>query len=58
MIIAQLYKTLILPHINYGILICDHQHDKTTQLQKIAIRSITLSRYLARSEPRIKGLNL
>ena len=58
MILIQLYKTLILPHINYGILIWGHQHDKIMQLQKRAIRSITLSSYLAHSEPIIKSLNL
>ena len=58
MILIQLYKILILPHINYGILIWGHQHDKITQLQKRAIRSITLSRYLAHSEPIIKSLNI
>ena len=57
MILIQLYKTLILPHINYGILIWGHQHDEITQLQKRAFRSITLSRYLAHSEPIIKSLN-
>ena len=58
MILIQLYKTLILPHINYGILIWGHQHDKIAQLQKRAIRSMTLSRYLAQFEPIIKSLNL
>ena len=58
MILVQLYKTLILLHINYGILIWGHQHDKITQLQKSAIRSITSSRYLAHSEPIIKSLNI
>ena len=51
MILIQLYKTLILPHINYGIFIWGHQHDKITQLRKRAIRSITLNRYLAHSAP-------
>ena len=54
MILTQLYETLLLPHINYGILIWGHQHDKIRQLQKRAIRSITLSRYLAHSGPIIK----
>ena len=58
MILIQLYKTLILPHINYGILIWGHQHDKIAQLQKRAIRSMTLSRYLAQFEPIIKSLKL
>ena len=58
MILIQLYKTLILPHINYGILIWGYEHDKNTQVQKRAIRFITLSRYLAHSEHIIKSLNL
>ena len=58
MILIQLYKTLILPYNNNGILIWDHQKYKITQLQKKAIRSITLTRYLAHYEPIIKSLNL
>ena len=34
MILIQLYKTLILPHINYGILIWGHQHDKLRSYKK------------------------
>ena len=37
MILIQLYKTFILPHIIYGILIWGHQHDEITQLQKTTI---------------------
>ena len=46
-----LYSTIILPHINYMILVWGHHHKTITQLQKRAIRVITLSKYLAHTEP-------
>ena len=55
-----LYNTIILPHINYMILVWGHHHKTITQLQKrvITIRVITLSKYLAHKEPLFKNLNI
>ena len=53
-----LYNTIILPHINYMILVWGHHHKTITQLQKRAIRVITLSKYLAHTEPLFKNLNI
>ena len=53
-----LYNTIILPHINYMILVWGHHHKTITQLQKRAIRVITLSKYLAHTEPLFKNVNI
>ena len=53
-----LYSNIMLPHINYIILIWGHHHKTITQLQKRAIRVITLSKYLAHTEPLFKNLNI
>ena len=53
-----LYNTIILPHINYMILVWGHHHKTITQLQKRAIRVIKLSKYLAHTEPLFKNLNI
>ena len=55
-----LYNTILLPHINYIILVWGHHHKSIAQLQKRAIRVhvITLSKYLAHTEPLFKNLNI
>ena len=53
-----LYNTIILPHINYMILVWGHHHKTITQLQKRAIRVITISKYPAHMEPFFKNLNI
>ena len=52
-----LYNSLILPHINYGILAWGFKHNKITKLQKKAVRCMSCSNYNAHSEPILKGLN-
>ena len=42
-----MYNSLILLHINYGILVWGHQAHRIFKLQKRAIRIITLSKYNA-----------
>ena len=46
--------SLILPHLHYGILACGHQADRLLKLQKRAIPIITLSQFLALTEPLFK----
>ena len=53
-----IYNSLILSHINYGILIWGHHADRIFKLQKKAIRIITKSKYNAHTEPLFKNLNL
>ena len=56
-ILKMIYNSLILCHLNYGILLWGAQHnanDKLHKLQKKAIRIITSSNFLAHSEPIFK----
>ena len=57
-ILKILYNTLVLPHLNYGLLVWGHKSKPIAQLQKKAIRSLTLSRYNAHTEPLFKQLGL
>ena len=49
---------MILPHINYGLLIWGYHGDKILKLQKRAVRIITTSKYNAHTEPLFKKLNV
>ena len=40
-VLLQLYLSLFLPHVNYGILIWRHNYEKIGKLQKRAVRFIT-----------------
>ena len=57
-VLKIIYNTLILPHINYGLLAWGHQSSKTFYLQKKAVRILTLSRRNAHSEPLFKSSNI
>lgn len=61
-ILHTLYCTLVLPYINYGILIwgntCKSYLDKLIKIQKWAVRSITNSHYRAHTAPLFNQLNL
>ena len=45
-----MYNSLVLHHINYGILVWGHQAHRIFKLQKRAIRTITLSKYNAHTD--------
>ena len=53
-----LYKTLILSHINYCIMIWGYQRNRITSIQKKVMRIITLNRYNSHTEPLFKNLKL
>ena len=53
-----MYNSIILPHINYGILAWGYQTQRKFILQKKAIRIITLSKYNAHTAPIYKELKL
>lgn len=53
-----MYNTMILPHINYGILAWGFKNNRLITLQKRAIRIITVSKYNAHTEPLFKHLKL
>ena len=56
-ILLTVYNTLILPHINYGILSWGLKSDRILKLQKKAVCIIT-SKFNAHSEPIFKRLNV
>ena len=53
-----IYNSLILSHINYGILIWGYQNSRILKLQKKALRIITLAKYNSHTEPIFKSLRL
>ena len=57
-ILITLYKSLFVPHINYGSLLWGHAGGALDKIQKKAVRTITYSNYIAHSEPILKELNL
>ena len=57
-VLLQLYNSLFLPHVNYGILIWGHNNERIVKLQKRAVRFITQSKYLAHTDPIFIKLNL
>ena len=57
-ILRILYNSLILPHIQYSLLVWGHKSSRVFKLQKRAIRLISLSKYNAHTDPLFKSLNL
>jgi hypothetical protein len=57
-ILRTIYSSLILSHLNYGILLWGHNITRLFKLQKRAVRIITLSKYNSHTEPIFKQLNL
>ena len=57
-ILVTIYKSLFIPHINYGSLLWGQVGESLDTIQKKAIRTITYSHYIAHSEPLLKELNL
>ncbi len=49
-----IYNSLVLPHLNFGILIWGFKCEKLTKLQKRVYRILSLSKYNAHSEPLFK----
>ena len=56
--LLTLYNSLILPHLNYGILLWGPKANKLNKLQKRAIRTIVNGRYNCHTEPIFKALQL
>ena len=57
-ILRTLYNSLILPHINYGILVWGFDASRINKLQKRSIRIISNQKYNAHTEPLFKLCNL
>ena len=57
-ILLTIYKSLFVPHINYGSLVWGTNYKDIAKIQKKAIRTITHSNYTAHTEPLLKHLQL
>ena len=57
-IMKTIYNSLLLPHLNYGILVWGHKSSRIISLQKKAVRIVNHSQYLAHTEPIFKSLKL
>ena len=57
-VLLTIYKSLFVPHINYGSLIWGQNFNSISKLQKKVIRTVTRGNYIAHSEPLLKELNL
>ena len=57
-ILLIIYKSLFLPHVNYGSLVWGSLSERTGMIQKKAIRIITHSNFIAHTEPLLKELHL
>ena len=54
----MIYNALVQPHLNYGILLWGKNIARIQKLQKWAVRSITLSKYNAHTDPLFIKLKL
>ena len=57
-ILLTIYKSLFVPHINFGSLVWGTNYERIEKLQKKTIRTITHSNYIAHTEPLLKDLEL
>ena len=57
-ILFTLYNSLLLPHINYSLIVWGHQPSKLTNLQKKCIRIITKNKMFAHTDPLFKNLHI
>ena len=57
-ILKMIYNALMLPHLNFGILLWGNNTKRIFKLQKWALRSITLSKYNAHTDPLFISLKL
>ena len=53
-VLLTIYNTLILPHINYCLLVWGSKSGKILQLQKKAIRAVSCAGYISHTEPLFK----
>ena len=55
-IIYIFHNSLILPHMNYCLIIWGYQYNRITKLQKKAIRILYVTKYNSHTEPLLKSL--
>ena len=56
--LSYIYNSLIMPHINYCIILWGHANKRIFKLQKKAVRIIYKEHRLSRTDPIFKNLNL
>ena len=56
--LKTLYSSFILSHFTYGILAWGNKTDKLLKIQKRAVRTVTLNKYNAHTEPQFKRLEI
>ena len=56
--LTLIYKSLIVCHLNYGILLWGNQTNQIAQLQKKSVRIITRSKYNAHTDPIFRTLKI
>ena len=57
-VLLTLYNTLILPHLNYGLVLWGHRKERIFKLQKRTIRTISNSKFNGHTEPIYKLLSI
>ena len=57
-ILRIIYNVLILPHLNYGIIVWGHLAKRLNLIQKRAVRILTASKYNSHTEPLFKQTNI
>ena len=57
-VLLQIYNSLFIAHINYGLLVCGVDTDRIFKLQKKVVCIITGNYYITHSEPIFKLLEL
>ena len=57
-VLKIIYNSLILPHLNFGILLWGHNSKRIFRLQKWAVRAVTSSKYNAHTNPIFQKLKL
>ena len=57
-VLLLLYNSLVLPHINYSLLVWGHNPFRITKLPKKCLRIITFSKIFAHCDPIFKNLRI
>merc|ERR1712082_187146 len=57
-ILKTIHNALVQPHLNYGVLLWGNNTKRLLKLQKLAIRSITCSKYNSHTDPLFLQLKL
>ena len=56
--LLTIYNSLILPHINYCVLVWGHDSNRILKLKKKAIRIIAQGSFYTHSDPSFKKINI